>query len=203
MPVSQIKGVRLAGLASAVPRAASAAGESGKAFAPDDVQKISQSTGIERRHVSEGGLCTSDLCYAAAKQLLSDLNWSAESVEGLLFVSQTPDFILPATSCVLHGRLGLSRSCAAFDIGMGCSGYVYGLWVASSLMASSGLSRVLLLSGDTIPRLTSPLDRSTALLFGDAGTATAMVRDESATPMTFSLGTDGSGWKNLIMWVST
>ena len=198
MPVSHIQGVRIAGLASAVPATISSVADCAEKFGGVDVQKISQSTGVENRHISPGKLCASDLCFAAARRILAELHWPSESVAGLVFVTQTPDFILPATSCTLHGRLGLAKNCAAFDVGMGCSGYVYGLWLAS-LMTAAGLPRVLLLVGDTIPRLTSPLDRSTTLLFGDAGTATALMRDETAPPMDFALGTDGSGWKNLIV----
>jgi len=132
--------------------------------------------------------------------LLNDLNWDPNSVDALVFVSQTFDFpSIPATSCVLQMRLGLSKDCAAFDIALGCSGHVYGLWTVASLMAASGLSRVLLLAGDVVSRACSPLDRSTALLFGDAGSATALQADSSAPPITFSLGTDGSGWENLVI----
>jgi len=199
MPVSHIQGVRIAGLASAVPATISSVADCAEKFGVAEVQKISLSTGVEKRRISSGRLCASDLCFASAQRLLAELRWPAESIDGLVFVTQTPDFILPATSCTLHGRLGLAKSCAAFDVGLGCSGYVYGLWLAASLLAGAGLSRVLLLVGDTIPRLTSPLDRATTLLFGDAGTATALLRDATAGPMNFALGTDGSGWKNLII----
>jgi 3-oxoacyl-[acyl-carrier-protein] synthase-3 len=96
-------------------------------------------------------------------------------------------------------RLGLSSSCAAFDVTLGCSGHVYGLWLAMSLIAGSGLSRVLLLAGDVASVLSSPTDRAVSLLFGDAGSATAIEKDVTASPCVFSLGTDGSGWKNLII----
>lgn len=200
MATAKVQGVRLAGVASAVPVTARPIIDSADVFGEDDVGKISQSTGVERRHLSAGKLCTSDLCYAAARRLLNDLQWDPASVDGVIFVSQTADFpCIPATSCVLQMRLGLASSCAAFDIALGCSGHVYGLWTAASLIAGSGLSRVLLLAGDTIHRACSPLDRSTALLFGDAGSATALERDPSALPMNFCLGTDGVGWKNLII----
>lgn len=199
MTTSTINGVRFAGLASAVPAASRPLLESAASFGAEDVQKISQSTGVTTRHVSAGRLCSSDLCCAAAKRLLDQLGWSADSVEAIVFVSQTPDFVLPATSCTLHARLGLAKNSPAFDVGLGCSGYVYGLWIAANIVAASGLSRVLLLVGDTIPRLTSPQDRSTALLFGDAGSATAIEANASAAPLTFVLGTDGTGAKNLIV----
>jgi 3-oxoacyl-[acyl-carrier-protein] synthase-3 len=144
-------------------------------------------------------MCTSDICFAAADRLLNDLAWPRESVDALIFVSQTPDYVLPATSCCLQERLRLSKRCAAFDVGLGCSGHIYGLWIASSLLVGGGARRVLLLTGDTHSYICSPLDRSVALLFGDAGTATALEADGSAAPMTFVLGTDGSGRDALIM----
>lgn len=200
MAVAKLQGVRLAGVASAVPAMSRPVADLAEAFGAEEVQKISQSTGVAQRHVSAGKLCTSDLCFAAARRLLTDLKWEPSSVEALVFVSQTFDFpCVPATSCVLQMRLGLPNTCAAFDVALGCSGHVYGLWVAASLMAASGLSRALLLAGDVASRTCSPLDRATALLFGDAGSATALERDPTAGPFVFSLGTDGTGWKNLII----
>lgn len=199
MATAEIHGLRLVGLASAVPAALGSVTEAVAEFGAEEIRKISESTGVEQRHVSTGRLCASDLCCAAARRLLGELNWDPESVEAAIFVSQCFDFVLPATSCTLHVRLGLSKDCAAFDVGMGCSGFVYGLWIAASLMAASGMSRVLLLVGDTIPRFCSPLDRSTTLLFGDAGSAAALEKNAAAQPFIFSLGTDGSGWRNLII----
>jgi 3-oxoacyl-[acyl-carrier-protein] synthase-3 len=167
-------------------------------FGEDEAQKTSNSTGVRQRHIAPEAICTSDLCEAAAQQLLTELAWAKDSIDALIFVSQTPDYLLPASSCSLHGRLGLSKRCAAFDLNLGCSGYVYGLWVASQLMAS-GLHRVLLLVGDTISRIVSPSDRSAAPLFGDAGTATALERCDTETPWVFELGTNGSGQEHLIV----
>jgi 3-oxoacyl-[acyl-carrier-protein] synthase-3 len=167
-------------------------------FGRDDAEKTSDSTGVRQRRIAPPGTCATDLCEAAARRLLAELNWAIESVDALIFVSQTPDYLLPASSCALHGRLGLSKHCAAFDLNLGCSGYVYGLWVASQLMAS-GLQRVLLLVGDTISRIVSPGDRSAAPLFGDAGTATALERGDSPMPWVFELGTNGAGQQHLIV----
>lgn len=199
MSVCTISKVRLAGIATAVPERIRTCEEDGAScFGAEEVQKTCESTGVFRRHVA-GSLCTSDLCFRACERLLQGLGWSADSIDLLIFVSQSPDYHLPATSCTLHARLGLSKSCAAFDIGLGCSGFVYGLWIASNLIASSGVRRALLLAGDTSTRMISPQDRSTALLFGDAGSATALEYSETAAPATYALGTDGTGWDNLIV----
>jgi 3-oxoacyl-[acyl-carrier-protein] synthase-3 len=196
---SKIRGVRIAGIASAVPAEATSplqtAGPAG--ISPEEAQKIANMTGVHKRHVASSSCCTPDMACAAARRLLEDLNWEPESIDALVVVSQSHDYALPATACILQDRLGLSRACAAFDMSLGCSGYVYGLWVCSGIVAG-GARRVLLLAGDTMSRTCSPQDRSTAVLFGDAGTATALERDANAPDMTFVLGTDGSGKEFLI-----
>lgn len=195
-PSPAVAGVRMAGVAAAVPsqRYPVAAAS---VFGTDEVERIQQSSGVQYRHIAPDSVCTSDLCQAAAERLLTSLAWTRDSVGVLIFVSQTPDYVLPATSCALHARLGLAKTCAAFDVNLACSGYIYGLWMAS-LMAASG-RRVLLLAGDTTSRLVSPQDRTTALLFGDAGSATVLEPDPTAPPMYFELGTDGAGERNLIV----
>lgn len=200
--IATIPGVRVRGLAAALPERTEALPESAMRFG-DDAARIVESTGVRERSVA-GPLCTSDLCAAATEALLPALGWEKDSVDALIFVTQTPDYVLPATACSLHGRLGLAPGCAAFDVGLGCSGYVYGLWLASSLLAAGGAKRVLLLAGDTVNRIASPSDRATALLFGDAGTATALERagdgeNDGVNPWSFRLGTDGRGAPNLIV----
>lgn len=199
MVSSKIYNVHIAGVASAVPEHVLTEKDDVQVFGEAEIRKISESTGVKKRHVAPLGMCTSDLCFAAAKRLLEDLEWSRDSIDALVFVSQTPDYLLPATSCSLHNRLGLKKHCAAFDLNLGCSGYVYGLWVASHLVASGSVKRLLLLVGDTTTHLISPQDRSVAPLFGDAGTATAIEQNEFADVMVFQMGTDGSGQEHLIV----
>ena len=202
MGTTTLSGVRLAGLASAVPSRVISAVEAGRqaeGITEDEVLKVAAATGVQRRHVGPDSICTSDLCCAAADRLLSDLAWDRDSVDALIFVSQTPDYDLPATSCFLQTRLGLSKHCAAFDVNLGCSGYVYGLWMAAHLLAAGSTKRVFLLAGETASRNLSPHDRSVFFLFGDAGTATALEKDEAAGPMTFLFGTDGTGKDHLIV----
>ena len=199
MAESYVAGVRVAGIAAAVPAATAGLSEAEAAFG-SDAKKIAQSTGVRQRHVAPDSVCTSDLCCAAANKLLAELQWEPETIDILAFVSQTPDYFLPATACSLHGRLGLAKGCAAFDVSLGCSGYVYGLWLVHHLAASAGSKRVLLLAGDTITKLTSPVDRTVATLFGDAGTATALERTNTPLPEAFfSLGSDGAGSHHLVV----
>lgn len=192
-------GFRIAGIAAAVPEKRVGLAELAQQFGEAPAAKLVNATGVNWRHVASDGICASDLCFAAARRLLDDLSWPAESIDVLVFVSQTPDYRLPATSCVLHERLGLSKQCAAFDVNLGCSGYVYGLWMAAQTLVAGGAGRALLLVGDTISRTVAPGDRATAPLFGDGGSATALERDSTAGPTTFVLGTDGAGHRHIMI----
>ena len=198
---NRIQGTRICGIAGAVPASEVTCLETAAAIgvSEKDARKIAKMTGVLRRRIAPQGMCTSDLAYHAATRLLDELGWERASVQALVVVTQTPDHDLPATACTLQSRLGLSSDCAAFDLSMGCSGYVYGLWVCANLAASGGAGRILLLAGDTISWICSPKDRSTSFLFGDAATATALERDPHAPPMDFVLGTDGSGKDALIV----
>lgn len=195
MATCTVQGVRAAGVASAVPQASLTAEETAVVAGVElsEVSKIAAGTGTYRRRVAPAGMCTSDMCFAAAERLLGDLGWERGSVDALIVVTQTPDYHLPATSCVLHQRLGLAKTCAALDVNLGCSGYVYGLWLLSTLVASGSVRRALLLAGETATSFAAPQDRGVVFLFGDAGTATALEHDPAAPPMHFQLGTDGSG----------
>jgi 3-oxoacyl-[acyl-carrier-protein] synthase III len=199
MAYCTVSDTRIAGISAAVPEHSQSCSESESIFGREVTAKISRHSGVSQRHVTLKGLCTSDLCYIAAERLLKELDWTAESIDALILVTQTPDYVLPATSCTLQRRLGLSKRCAAFDVNLGCSGYVYGLWLAGRIVSGGGFRRVLLLVGDTISRIVSPSDRASALLFGDAGTATALERCQDSEEMRFDLGTDGTGQDSLIV----
>lgn len=193
-----VNNVRIKGVACAVPARVDEVSSLCGTFDAESVNKIIGSTGVERRHVVTDET-SSDLCFSAAERLIKDLQIDRSTIDTLIFVSQTHDYTLPATACVLQQRLGLSMHTAAFDIAMGCSGYVYGLWTASSFLSGGGSKRVLLLVGDTISKIVSPTDRSVAALFGDAGTATLIDYEEGAPVIPFIMGTDGRGAQNLIV----
>lgn len=158
-----------------------------------------KTTGVEQRRMVVPGMTTSDLCFEAAEKLLKELNWKKEEIDILIFVSQSTDYYLPATSIILQHRLGLPKSCMAFDIGLGCSGYVYGLSVISGMMKATGLKKGLLMVGDVSTITCSKDDKSTYPLFGDAGTVTALQFDENAEPISFDLNSDGSGKDAIII----
>lgn len=199
MSTMRTPNIRLAGVVASVPKKMEESAAWASVFGENEVEKIVKMTGIAARRVVEEGVCTSDLCVAAAEDLLSRLGWERETIDLLVFVTQTGDYVLPATACVAHGRLGLSQTCAAFDVTLGCSGYIYGLATAASFLACGGAKRALVLVGDTISRVTSPGDRATVLLFGDAGSATALEYDEGAAGMRFLMGSDGRGQNHLII----
>ena len=193
-----VEGVALRGGVSAAPKRVMDNAAFVARFGAEAVADVVKMIGVEQRRIADPEQTTGDLCFEAAKALLDRLAWAADSIDGLIFVSQTPDYRLPATACVLHGRLGLAPHCQAFDVGLGCSGYVYGLWLAASLI-KVGLKRVLVLAGDTSSRLVDPDDRATAILFGDAGSASALEADADAPAMRFRLGSDGAGARHLVI----
>mgnify|MGYP005847943633 CR=1 FL=1 len=158
-----------------------------------------KTTGIEKRRVADAGTCASDLCEKAAEKLITELNWNKEEINVLVFVTQTPDYITPATAILLQHKLGLAKRCLAFDINLGCSGYVYGLSVISALLQNIPNAKGLLLVGDISSACISPEDKSTVPLFSDAGSATALINSNSATPMHFNLDSDGKGYEAIII----
>jgi 3-oxoacyl-[acyl-carrier-protein] synthase III len=196
-----IKGAAIRGIASAVPLNKQTTEDIAKVIGPDEAEKIAQGSGIRTRRVGRDGMCASDLCQAAAEELFKNMDWDRGSVDALIYVSQSFDYPMPATACILQHKLGLPKSCAAFDIELGCSGYIYGLWVASGLV-SSGCRRIVLLAGEMGSRMPSPVDRTTLPLFGDCGSATAIEADGDSK-MYFDLGTDGGGFKHLIIPAGT
>lgn len=166
-----------------------------------DADAFINATTIERLRVSLPGQTASDLCVASAEKLLDELHWEKDSVEAIIFVTQTPDFyFVPATACHIQYRLGLPKSCLAFDITLGCSGFVYGLATLSTLLNSGSIKRALLLVGDTPTKMGNPNDPSIAPLFGDVGTATALEYDSgrSTAGIKSVLYTDGDGYDAII-----
>lgn len=200
MATLHIKNVSIKGISACVPSHVEDNKISNLFNGDEEVKKFIDTTGIEYRHTVNGrNICTSDLCYEAALKLMSELDWQAAEIDCLIFVSQTPDYILPATACILQGRLGLSIECYAMDISLGCSGWVYGLSSIAALMGSGTMKKGLLLVGDTTTITKSRKDKSTYPLFGDAGTATAIEFDEGAEGIKFQMGTDGKGYEAIMI----
>lgn len=161
-------------------------------FPEEDVRKVVEKIGIFERRFVDDKTCSSDLCFAAAEKLIFDMQINKEEIDVLIFISQTPDYRMPATSIILQDRLGLPNSTIAFDINLGCSAFIYGLTVAYSLLSQPNIRKILLLDGETRSKIYSPKDRKTAFLFGDAGVAAIIERGEQFKESFFSLNSDGS-----------
>ena len=188
---------KIAGIAAAVP---STVVENSAYEHLNSLEKklLIKTTGIERKHIADENTATSDLCEEAANQLLNKLEWNRDEIDVLVFVSQSPDYYLPATAIILQNKLGLKSSCMAFDVGLGCSGYIYGLSIVASLINSGNLRKALLLVGDVSSSTVSKNDKSTYPLFGDAGTATAIEWAEGCGG-SFNLKSDGAGFETIII----
>lgn len=168
-------------------------------FKEGEAEKVILSTGIERRRIADKGVTAGDLCCKAAEDLIQGLGWNKNDIDCLVFVSQTHDYILPATSCVIQGKLGLPNSCCCFDISYGCSGWVYGLSVLSSMLSGGVMKKGLLLVGDITSFFKSAKDKTARPLFGDAGTATALVYDPEAEDMKFALYANGNKYNAIVV----
>ena len=191
------KGVGITALSAAVPKRVINNYEYTEFFPADEVKEVVDKIGVFERRFTDTDTCSSDLCFAAAEKLLSDNNIDRSEIDLLVFISQTPDYRMPATSIILQHRLGLSNSTIAFDINLGCSAFIYGMSVVYAMMERSGLRKALILDGETRSKVYSPKDRRTAFIFGDAGVAALVERDEKFGESTFSLNSDGSR-ENLI-----
>lgn len=197
MAFFEFKNVRIAGISAGVPKFIASnlhPLENDGVSSEYSPEAFVETTGVLERHVSET-LTTSDLCYEAAEKLIVDLHWDKSEIEALVFVSQTADYVLPATACIIQDRLGLSRECYAEDVALGCSGWVYGLSNVVSLVSTGAVKKALLLAGDAKKRAKGTLDP----LFGHAGTVTAIEFVDGAEGFKFHFGTDGSGYDAIIM----
>lgn len=158
----------------------------------EEVKKVVDKVGVAERRFVDDGTCASDLCFAAAERLIADNNIDKSEIDLLVFLSQTPDYRMPATSILLQDRLGLPMSTMAFDISLGCSGFISALSIVYSMMQNNGFRKALLLNGETRSKVYSRKDRREAFIFGDAGVAALIERDERFGESHFSLNSDGS-----------
>lgn len=164
----------------------------------DEVRQVVDKVGVYERRFADEQTCSSDLCYAAAERLFEDNQIDRSQIDLLVFLSQTPDYRMPATSILLQDRLGLPMSTMAFDVSLGCSGFISALSIVYSMMQNHGFRKALLLDGETRSKVYSRKDRREAFIFGDAGVAALIVRDEKFGTSHFSINSDGSRG-NLIM----
>ena len=185
-------GTGISGLAAAVPKNVINNYKYTSYFPEEDVKEIVKKTGIKERRFVDDKTCASDLCCAAAEKLFDDMAIDRSEIDLLIFISQTPDYRMPATSIILQDRLGLPKSTIAFDVNLGCSGFIYGMAIAFSMIQQSHFRKVLLLDGETRSKVYSPKDRQVAFLFGDAGVAALIEKDPKYGESHFSLNSDGA-----------
>ena len=167
------------------------------------VDKISQKTGINIRHIASDSISSSDLAYEACINLFQKNNINLNSIDFLILCTQSPDYLLPTTACILQNRLGLSKSIGAFDFNLGCSGYVYGLGIADGLIKSKQAKNILLVTAETYTKYINEKDKSCKTIFGDAASATLITNYKSENDYgylgNFMYGTDGSGYDKFII----
>lgn len=162
------------------------------------ISNLIKGTGIERRHIADKDVCTSDLCYKAAKKLMEDNNISPESIDILIFSTLTPDYINPPTAPILQHRLGLPATTACFDLSFACAGFIYALSTAYSMVSNENINRALVLVGETSSKFTNTKDKVNWPLYGDAGTACLVEKGDFGVSH-FSLTSDGSGAESVMV----
>lgn len=192
---------KIVDIAGFLPETVLTNGELATIYPEWSAEKIYDKTGIKERHIANAGQTATDLAYEAALKLFSRNYVKPDDIDFIILCTQSADYILPTSACLLQNRLGLSRNSGALDINLGCSGYVYGLSLAKGLIETGSAKCVLLLTADTYSKSIHPMDKSVRTLFGDGATATAIMGIESPHPFIgpFVFGTDGSGGENLIV----
>jgi len=194
-----ISGIKISAIAAAVPKARAETTATQLLATEQERQKYIKNIGIRSRRIAPDNVTAADLCQLAAEKILAELQWHKADVQLLVMVTQTPDYITPCTAVLLQDRLGLPQSCLCFDINLGCSAFPYGLATAASLLRLIPDGKGLLLIGDKSSLLVSAQDKSTGLLFSDAGSAIALTRADDEQQIHFTLASDGSGYEALLV----
>lgn len=193
-------GIYVRSLVSVVPKEIVGEEDIIKRFGKENAVKIISTTGVKEKHIAQDR-STLELAYETGKYALDKGNIAADEIDGLIMVTQTPEYRIPPTACMLQEKLGVPNSCFSFDIDLGCSGFPYGYLVASSMIKSGVLKRILLICGDVTSMNAAPEDQSTNPLFADGFGAVILEEDKNKEDslLGHSFGTDGSGWKNLVI----
>jgi len=192
MASSTLRNVAYRGLATCVPKTVVSNLDDCPPAMRSERERLVRNIGIARRRICKPWQFFSTLAQDAAERLLEELAWKREDIDALIVVSQSPDYLIPATSIMIQDRMKLSTATLAFAVNLGCSGYPYALYVLGSMIAAGTVKKGLVLVGDKCATLNDPL-------FSDAGTATALEHDPSAPPMHFDLNSDGSGWQAIML----
>lgn len=190
--------IKIVGIASAIPTKVVKSTDFNDKFGEEAVQKFVDMTGVKEHREAFEHQTASDFGYVAAEKLLTEKNIDRDSIGVLLFGAHSTDYRRPATAGVLHKRLGLSKDCAAFDVGLGCSAFIYCTQVAASMLECSDAKRALIIVGETMTKMIYPEDKSAAMLFGDGGAAVLLEKTEEENMLAGKLCTDGSGYRAII-----
>ncbi len=192
MAFLKFKGLGITAMAGAVPKNTIKNLEYTEFFPEEQVKEVVEKVGIYERRFADEDTCSSDLCFAAAQKLFQDNDIDREEIDLLVFISQTQDYRMPATSITLQHRLGLKNTCIAFDVNLGCSAFIYGLSIVYSMMQTGNIRKALILDGETRSKVYGPRDRRSAFIFGDGGVAALVERKEKFGETILSLNSDGS-----------
>ena len=192
MAIVKFRGVGITAMAGAVPSHIVKNLEYTQFFPEEQVKEVVEKVGIYERRFADEKTCSSDLCFAAAQKLILDNEVDRSEIDLLVFISQTPDYRMPATSITLQHRLGLNNSCVAFDINLGCSAFLYGISIVFSMMQTGAFRKALILDGETRSKVYGPRDRRSAFIFGDGGVAALVEQDDKFGDSYMSLNSDGS-----------
>jgi 3-oxoacyl-[acyl-carrier-protein] synthase-3 len=198
MGVLKFNNVGITSITACVPSAVYKNERLSEIMPAEEVEKLIKAIGIVERRITDENTTSSDLCYQAARRLIDENQIDPESIDMLLFVSQTPDYVTPPTSSVLQHRLGLPESCGTLDMSMPCSGFIYALSAAFAYASNPSVNRVMLCVGETMSKLANPRDKVNFPLYGDAGTV-CIVEKGNFGESTFLLTSDGSGEKSVIV----
>lgn len=196
MAILRYKNVGMTSIAACVPKTINSNYDLEGLIPKDNLLKLINFIGIEEKRIADDNVCSSDLCFKAAEQLIKDNNIDKKTIDMVLFLSQTPDYIIPTTAASLQHRLGLSTSTACLDLSLACSGFIYALSTAFSFATNSGINKVLVLVGETMSKVVNKKDKVNYPLFGDAGTA-CIVEKGNFLESTFILNSDGSGMSSV------
>ncbi len=196
--ITTLKNIKITAISSALPNnCISVFDYCNNLLSEREAKRLTKNTGFEKLCITDNTMTTADLCFAAGEHIFNSTDIKKDDIDGIVFVSQTPDYILPATSHVLQNRFGLKTDIFAIDINQGCSGYVYGLNVASQLVSTEQCKKVLLCAGDTISKLTNESDRASRTIFGDGASATII--EKGTEKLFFNFKTFGERAKAIIV----
>lgn len=199
MALQKIEKIGIRAISATVPHTIVKTRSMTEFYSPEAIEKFVEATGIEERRIVEDGQCASDLCEKSAKQIFDSTDINPGDIDALLFVCQTPDYKSPGTSIILQDKLGLSKETIVYDVNMSCSGFIHGYLMASAFLQLPDINNVLLLVGDTLSKWTSPKDKSTGMLLGDAGIAAVIAKKDKYEDSYISLKTEGDNYQSVMI----